>query len=140
MEAPGSQDEFPNLRPGALLRLTGVAATVATQNNSAAPTPNLWLRNKTDIALVRNAPWWDLRRALYAASAASLLLVLMLAWAARLRHNLIVEMARRSELEEQLLHAQKLESLGRLAGGVAHDFNNYLTVVLGYTSLLMEQF
>jgi signal transduction histidine kinase/ActR/RegA family two-component response regulator len=57
-------------------------------------------------------------------------------------HDLSVarqEMDEKAALEKQLQQAQKMELVGRLAGGVAHDFNNMLGVILGYTDVALTQ-
>ena len=52
----------------------------------------------------------------------------------------VAEQAEHKRMEEQFIEAQKMEVVGHLAGGVAHDFNNVLAVIIGYTDLIMQVF
>jgi len=77
--------------------------------------------------LVLNADFVDLRHRRY------------LLWELRDITSRKVADAERAKLADELQQAQKMESVGRLAGGVAHDFNNMLGVILGHAELALEK-
>ena len=53
--------------------------------------------------------------------------------------GLATDITEKRQLEAQLLHSQKIEAVGQLAGGVAHDFNNILTAIIGYGNLMQKK-
>ena len=51
----------------------------------------------------------------------------------------LMDVTARKQLQDQLTRSQKMEAFGQLAGGVAHDFNNFLTTILGYSDLVLAE-
>ena len=60
------------------------------------------------------------------------------AGAARQFVGSLMDITARKQLQDQLLRSQKMEAFGQLAGGAAHDFNNFLTAILGYSDLALD--
>jgi two-component system cell cycle sensor histidine kinase/response regulator CckA len=114
-----------DLQPPAEARLAEERAGWPARNGTrtAFTSPRLWKQRKKDGTLL------DVEIALSPIEFRG-----RAAWLA-----LASDVTEKKRLEAQFLQAQKMDTVGRLAGGVAHDFNNLLTVILGYSQLLATQ-
>ena len=125
----------------AFVRLLGVDSIAGLRGKRmsdlfASPSNGENILSRIREAHPRNAEEWDLQRR--DGSIVTVLATVVFSAASGELRAYLIDITKRKELEAQLRQAQKMEAIGRLAGGVAHDFNNIITAIMGYCNLLAE--
>ena len=131
-----------NLPIGAGLEITGIYRLLFDDFHQPRAF-DLLSRTPADIAVYARPRFWTVQRSLDVAAVLAGVVLLGLAWIRALRRRVRQQTAQirgqmeeRARLEAEVQRAARLESLGRLAGGIAHDYNNLLTVIMGNISLM----
>ncbi len=132
------------IEPGSRIRVTGIASITFEQGRPMGF--EVLMRSPADVAVTQPPSWWTSRRVGSVAFTFGSAAFVLLLYVVVLRHQvarqtaIIAERLRaESDLKEQYRQAQKMEAVGRLAGGIAHNFNNIMTIVIGYSEILAAE-
>jgi signal transduction histidine kinase len=137
---PGESDL--SLPVGAGLDVTGIYQLVFDDFHHPRAF-SLLTRSPADLVIATQPRFWTVQRSFYVAAVLGGVVLLGLAWIGALRRRVNQQTAQirgqmeeHARLEAEVQRAARLEALGRLAGGIAHDYNNLLTVIMGNLSLM----
>ncbi|MEO6992734.1 MAG: ATP-binding protein [Lacunisphaera sp.] len=142
LDHPPAKAAKLNLPVGAGLEVTGIYRLVLDDSRQSHGF-QLLLRTPADVRIYSPAKLWTVQRALAIAAILAGCVLLGIAWIRSLRQQvqrqtrqIREQMEQQARLEAEVQRATRLASLGGLAGGIAHDYNNLLTIIMGNLSFM----